>query len=254
MRRIELLVPGSLFVTDVMLEKQAIVRYMLPMGRRGQPRLKGILPVRIWGVDGRGRSFIEYVCTSDISGRGASLVGVCAHLWVGATIGLQYRNNQARFRVVRVSTSATVRPHVAVECLEPDKVLWPVTLPGEQPDSYRDRESTISTRRHMRFPVTGRVQVSRINGGVGVRADLRDISLAGCYLQISEPPEIGRKVSLLMKTAQAEIETIGVVRFRYPGLGMGIEFTFMSKADRRALQRLISHLEKLDERVVSELV
>jgi len=98
----------------------------------------------------------------------------------------------------------------------------------------------------MRFPVTGRAYVSRISGGAGVWAKIGDISLAGCYLQISEPVEVGRRLTLLAKIGNAELEVTGVVRVRYPGIAMGIEFTFMSKADRHTLSGLIAHLEEFD--------
>jgi len=225
------------------------------MGRRRQPRVEAILPVRIWGADRKGKPFAEHVCTTDISGTGASLAGVCAQLSVGDTIGLQYRNRQTQFRIVWIiPASATVGTHVGIECLQPEKTLWPVALPSEQPDPYRQPEARLykyenrqsDRRRQMRFPVTGRAYVSRISGGAGVWAKLGDISLDGCYLQISEPLEVGRRLTLLIKIVHTELEATGVIRVRYPGIGMGIEFTFMSKADRRTLNRLIAHLEEFD--------
>jgi len=225
------------------------------MGRRRQSRVKGILPVRIWGVDREGKPFAEHVCTTDISGTGASLTGVCAQLSVGDTIGLQYRNCQTRFLIMWITPASTAPgTRVGIECLQPEKNLWPVTLPGEEPDPYIQPEGRLrkyekpqnDCRRQRRFPVTGRAYVSKISGGAGVCARVGDISLGGCYLQMSEPLEVGRRLTLLIKIAHTELEATGVVRFCYPGMAMGIEFTFMSKADRHTLTRLIAHLEEFD--------
>jgi len=223
------------------------------MGRRSQPRLKGILPVRIWGVDRHGNPFAEHVCTADISGTGASLAGVSARLSVGDTLGLQYRNRQAQFRVKWITPAGgTTGPRVGIECLQPDKNLWPVTPPVEEPDHYIEPQLRLhkyesrqtDVRRQVRFPATGKVYVSKISGGTGFWAKLRDISLDGCYLQTSHPLDVGRRLTLLVKTGTTELEVTGVVRAHYPARAMGIEFTFMSKADRRALARLIDQLEE----------
>ncbi len=108
------------------------------MGRRGQPRVQGILPVRIWGTNRDGHPFSEHVCTMDVSAKGTRLTGVRARLSVGDTLGIQYRNRQARFRIkwVAVASSALTEIHVGIECLEPDKELWPISLPVEGADPY----------------------------------------------------------------------------------------------------------------------
>lgn len=223
------------------------------MGRRRQPRLKGILPVRIWGVDLHGKPFAEHVCTADISGTGASLAGVSAQLSVGDIVGLQYRNRQAQFRVAWITAASKGKaPRIGIECLQPDKNLWPVTPPTEEPDHYLEPKFRLhkyeshqsNHRRHVRFPARGRVQVSKIGGGAGFSARLGDISLGGCYLQTNEPMEVGGRLTLLINTGTTELEATGVVRTHYPARAMGVEFTFMSKADRRALSRLINQLEE----------
>jgi len=225
------------------------------MGSRRQPRLKGILPVRIWGLDRQGNPFTEHVCTTDISAMGASLGGVSAELAVGDTIGLQFRSRQARFRIAWITpASATAAMRIGIECLQPDKNPWPVTPPGEEPDPYIKPEARLhkyenreaDARRATRFPITGQAYVSRISGGTGFWARICDISVAGCYLQTSETLDIGRRITLLIKTGTIELEVTGVVRAHYARLAMGIEFTFMSKADRQALAQLVTRLEEFD--------
>jgi hypothetical protein len=210
--------------------------------------------VRIWGSDSEGRPFAEHVCTIDISNRGASLAGVRAGLSPGDTLGLQYRNRQARFRVAWVApASQTAGKNVGLECLQPEKDLWPVTPPAEGEDPYVHPEARLreeqgspqgNRRTHTRFPAYGKVYVSKVNGGDGLWATLGDISLSGCYLQTHEPMEVGRNTSLLIQIADAEFQASAIVRSCYPGIAMGLEFTFLSNNDRSTLRALISRLKE----------
>ena len=225
------------------------------MGRRLQPRVKGILPVRVWGADHEGKPFAEHVCTIDISNKGTSLAGVRTALSPGDTVGVQYHNRQARFRVIWVvPTSSGLGNHVGLECLQPEKELWPVTTPTEGPDAYvqsgtglgNEYSSQEGRRAHTRFPVSGKAYVKKKGGGEGQWAKLGDISLTGCYLQTGDPMEVGRSASLSIKIAHHEFRATAVVRTCYPGTAMAMEFTFLSNADRRTLQRLIAHLTEFD--------
>ncbi len=225
------------------------------MGRRLQPRVKGILPVRVWGADHEGKPFAEHVCTIDISNKGASLAGVRTALSPGDTVGVQYHNRQARFRVIWVvPTSTGLGNHVGLQCLQPEKELWPVDTPTEGPDAYvqsgtalgNEYSSQEGRRAHTRFPVSGKAYVKKKGGGEGQWAKLGDISLTGCYLQTRDPLEVGRSVALSIKIAHNEFRATAVVRTCYPGTAMAMEFTFLSNTDRRTLQRLIAHLGEFD--------
>jgi hypothetical protein len=106
------------------------------MERRRQPRVQGILPVRIWGADRDGHPFSEHVCTMEISAKGSRLAGVRVRLSVGDTLEIRYRNGKARFRIqwVAVASYTPLETHIGLECLEPDKKLWPISLPVEGND------------------------------------------------------------------------------------------------------------------------
>ena len=111
------------------------------MGRRDRQRVTAIVPVRIWGTDRDEKAFSEHVCTANISGAGVRLVGVRIRLSIGDTVGLQYRNRQARFRIVWVGASGTSRgDELGLRCLEPEKNIWQTGLPGPSPDMYEARE------------------------------------------------------------------------------------------------------------------
>ena len=211
--------------------------------------------MRIWGADHDGKPFAEHVCTIDISNKGASLAAVRTRLSPGDSVGLQYHNRQARFRVVWVvPNSSGSGTHVGLECLQPDKELWPVATPTEAADPYASSKPSLQEeyasqegrRRDTRFPVSGKVYVKRRGGGDGHWAQLGDISLNGCYLQTSQPLDVGRTATLSITVANKEFQATAVVRTCYPRTAMGMEFTFLSKIDRRTLQHLIAHLREFD--------
>jgi len=216
--------------------------------------VKGILPVRIWGADHEGKPFAEHVCTIDISNKGVSVAAVRAALSPGDTVGVQYHNRQARFRVAWVGPARKGPGNrVGLECLQPEKELWPVTTPAEGPDPFvqsalhrKESSSQEGRRAHTRFPVSGEAYVKNTSADDGRRARLGDISLTGCYLQTSDPLEVGRSALLVIKVAHNQFHATAVVRSCYPGTAMGLEFTFLSNADRRTLQRLIAHLKQFD--------
>jgi DNA-binding response OmpR family regulator len=57
-----------------------------------------------------------------------------------------------------------------------------------------------------------------------VSCRLSDLSLGGCYLTTGSPFPRGTRVVLLIKTADLEVQTGGVVLVAHPEFGMGVEF------------------------------
>jgi hypothetical protein len=222
------------------------------MGRRDRERVPAIVPVRIWGTNRNERPFSEHVCTVNISGIGARLGGVRTPLSNGDTVGLQYRNRQARFRVVwTVMSDSSWGTEVGLQCLQPEKNIWQTDLPEPAPDWFEVPETKVrkyatrhrDRRSHTRFPVSGDVFVGTERGSAGFAAKLGDVSLTGCYVETDNTLQTGRTLALLIKVGNHEIRAAGVVRVSYPGVAMGIEFTHLNPADRRTLSELISQLK-----------
>ena len=222
------------------------------MGRRDRQRVPAIVPVRIWGADREGKPFSEHVCTVNISGTGARLGGVRTPLSNDATLGLQYRNRQARFRIVwMVASDTSWGIEVGLQCMQPEKNVWQTDLPEPAPDPYevpqmkaRKHESRHRERRgHPRFPVSGDVVVADESGGSVYAAKLGDVSLSGCYVETGRAMQAGRSLTLLLKIGANEIRAAGVVRVSYEGAAMGIEFTHLTSGDELALSELIAQLQ-----------
>jgi hypothetical protein len=75
-----------------------------------------------------------------------------------------------------------------------------------------------------------------------VQCQLSDLSLGGCYLEISSPFPISTRVTLSMRAAHAELRAEGIVRVMHPDAGMGVEFTQATAEHRRALEKFLDVL------------
>ena len=75
-----------------------------------------------------------------------------------------------------------------------------------------------------------------------IRCQLTDLSLGGCYLEISSPFPAASRVTLSMRAAGVEVHAQGVVRIMHPDKGMGVEFTQATPEHRAALEKFVGVL------------
>jgi c-di-GMP-binding flagellar brake protein YcgR len=71
---------------------------------------------------------------------------------------------------------------------------------------------------------------------------LTDLSLGGCYLEISAPFPVSTRVTLSMRAGAIDLRTEGVVRIMHPDKGMGVEFTQSTPEHRMLLEKFLSLL------------
>jgi c-di-GMP-binding flagellar brake protein YcgR len=75
-----------------------------------------------------------------------------------------------------------------------------------------------------------------------IRCQLTDLSLAGCYLEISSPFPASSRVTLSMRAGTVEVRAHGVVRIMHPDKGMGVEFTQATPEHRAAVEKFLGAL------------
>lgn len=75
-----------------------------------------------------------------------------------------------------------------------------------------------------------------------IRGQLTDLSLGGCYLEISSPFPSSTRVTLSMRAADVEARVQGVVRVMHPEKGMGVEFTQATPQHRESLEKFLAVL------------
>jgi c-di-GMP-binding flagellar brake protein YcgR len=77
-----------------------------------------------------------------------------------------------------------------------------------------------------------------------IRCHLTDLSLGGCYLELSSPFPVASRVGLSMKAAGVEIRTQGFVRVMHPDKGMGVEFIQTTPQHRMAVEKFLGVLNE----------
>ncbi|HXZ12195.1 MAG TPA: PilZ domain-containing protein [Candidatus Sulfotelmatobacter sp.] len=230
------------------------------MGRRSEQRITTRLPILVRGKDERGAPFLLTAHTHDISGTGASIVGVNGVGRLGEKLEIEYRGKKAIFRVQWVGLDGTPRAgQLGVRCLEPGNYIWDVPLPDWMPDSYDPaapvyaRSEPIETRAapsvappssgadRRKYPrhscriealVTDEVTSSRLP------ARVTDLSLGGCYVEMLSPLPLGALVELILNPGGTTLQVRGKVRTSQMGMGMGVAFTGMSPEDFEKLRVL----------------
>jgi c-di-GMP-binding flagellar brake protein YcgR len=77
-----------------------------------------------------------------------------------------------------------------------------------------------------------------------VRCQLTDLSLGGCYLEISSPFPVSTRVTLSMRAGDAQLRSEGVVRVMHVDRGMGVEFMQTTPEHRTLLEKFLSSLSE----------
>jgi len=94
---------------------------------------------------------------------------------------------------------------------------------------------------HPRFAVAITVMV-RDSTGAAVLAQLKNVSLSGCYVETPREIKEGSRVRLALQTANRQADIWGVVR-RRDGSGLGIRFTNGATVeDWKRLEMLLEEL------------
>jgi c-di-GMP-binding flagellar brake protein YcgR len=75
-----------------------------------------------------------------------------------------------------------------------------------------------------------------------IRCQLSDLSLGGCYLEISSPFPVATRVTLSMRAGSVEVRAQGVVRVMHPDKGMGVEFVQATLEHRSAVEKFLGML------------
>jgi len=221
------------------------------MARRREDRVKVELPVRVWGMTLDGHPFNEQLMTLDVSRFGARIAWTNCSLKLGDIVGVQYKAEKGRFRIVWIANDKSA---FGVAGAEPGKSIWGplpsgsavfpgrTVAPGQAAAAApapitRQRER----RSHQRFACKGGVQIHR-PGSVPTWATLGDISAGGCYVETSVPLSMGVELDLVLKVADAQIRCKGQVRTSHPGIGAGIQFTMVDVPARKQINQLLDVL------------
>lgn len=97
-------------------------------------------------------------------------------------------------------------------------------------------------RQTQRFACSGSVEFKTEGSDVRMWGTVTDISLHGCYLEMSTTFPVNTKASLVIESAGVRVHTQATVRASYPFLGMGMSFTGIEAGQRSRLEEILAAL------------
>jgi len=115
------------------------------------------------------------------------------------------------------------------------------TAPVMQPGSSSGKER----RRSPRFRCAGSAEVTTEGSPARMWGTLTDISLRGCYVEMSTTFPVDARVELVLEALGIRFRAQGTVRISYPFLGMGILITQIAPDQRILLEQLLAALAKI---------
>ncbi|MEO6119101.1 MAG: PilZ domain-containing protein, partial [Terriglobales bacterium] len=222
------------------------------MGKRRHQRIKTVVPVRLFGVDGLGKPFAELAHTLDVSHSGVRLGGVAVAPEEGAVITLQCHHRKCQFTVAWVGCPGSSRnKQVGLISLEPERDIFGLRLKDETivddfvpSEDGMDAGAPGGVRRAPRFLANGSANIRRVNSMEERLAEIQDVGATGCYLKTATPFKVATQVGLTLRVDDSTIQVFAKVTACHPMMGMGLEFErFYTEDDEATLQVRLKKLE-----------
>ena len=99
-------------------------------------------------------------------------------------------------------------------------------------------------RASRRYKCEGIAELQTDGVDMGTKAKITDISLSGCYVEVSATSAVNTFVNMVLTVKGIRLALNGVVRTSFPLLGMGIEFAEIRDEDKAVLQAVLVRLDK----------
>ena len=122
--------------------------------------------------------------------------------------------------------------------LEPSPPFQPP--PASAPE--KDQPGETDRRSNPRYKCEGSAQFRIKGSDVHTWGRLTDISLGGCYVEMTATFPVGSTVDLLLEVNGIRAQVKGEVRISYPCLGMGIAFRQVSDEEQVRLLEMLRSL------------
>jgi hypothetical protein len=108
-------------------------------------------------------------------------------------------------------------------------------------------EIPASRRKTTRYRCPGGVELRRHETAPQIFANLSDISLEGCYVEVRSTLPEGSEVVFLMRARDVELRGRARVKTSNHAVGMGLEFLHMATEDQQKLEFLVGSLAGANE-------
>ena len=235
------------------------------MSKRGTLRRKVVLPVTIIRRNGEEKQLAH---TLDVTETSARLGGLLSLLEPGEVIEVQRGGVRAKFEVHWMGEpTSTLSGQAGIRGLDPNKSIWGIQLPGDEPDLAIDTRDlrgasprglavvASNAVQHTRYECSGGVALHTPGSNYPVRVHLKSIHVAGLYVEAATTLPLQTVVTIETKLEGVEIEISGVVSNITPRVGMEIAFHKISAESQRRVLQILQKLKQRawDEQQVSSL-
>jgi c-di-GMP-binding flagellar brake protein YcgR len=99
-------------------------------------------------------------------------------------------------------------------------------------------------RKYPRIKTAVPLEFKTEGAAVASRTETSDLSLSGCYIEMSFTLAVATKLDLILWVEDEPLATKGIVVTHHPQFGNGIEFMEMSKDDQAKLNNFLEKQEK----------
>jgi hypothetical protein len=113
----------------------------------------------------------------------------------------------------------------------------------DQPQEISQKERRRSPRTRVAIPIEFKLE----GAAVASRAETADLSLFGCYVEMSFTLAVATRVDLVLWVEEARLPTKALVVTHHPQFGNGIEFLHMAQEDRARLSEFLKSRETQSE-------
>ena len=103
---------------------------------------------------------------------------------------------------------------------------------------------THERRRAPRWPLIASAEIVECASDTHLQARVSDLSLLGCYVDMTTPLPVGTKVRLHIGYESTFFSALATVVHSQPNMGMGLEFTDVVVRQREILEELLGTFVK----------
>ena len=113
-------------------------------------------------------------------------------------------------------------------------------VPLEATDAALPAPPMNERRATRRYECTGSVELRTEDSGVRLWGTLNDISLNGCYVEMTTTFPVNTKMYIALEAGGIRVVGEAMVRASYPSLGMGMCFTVLAPTQQLRLKEILA--------------
>lgn len=99
-------------------------------------------------------------------------------------------------------------------------------------------------RRSRRYPFAAKAEITAENLGAFATANVSELSLRGCRLDIKNPFPLNIPMTVRISVAGEHFESKAKILYLQPGIGAGVSFLTIEPQSRAVLRRWLDAAEK----------